>query len=1009
MKSRISTEQLSIVVMALALVASAAVLPSMLGPAETPTNATEPKEGTVSTPSEYTETQGGDRDDIDRLRALPEAHTETATDVDPPSQVSASAGSQTMDVRTTRVDGEPALVLEDDRVHDGRWVSVPATWFETNVGGVPTSAYIKHSSGETYSTPTRERGGDVAFYVEEFSTNTVSFSGEVTLSGSSAADGTQYSYDINDLDSTSNFTVDVTGSTATEWDNESGTPSSSGSMGISPAGNLDPIGPGATGSPTLSITSGGGEVHHGGAETGGSDPAADLGDGKPMVEIPIQNPPDKISAVTVDIDYLSSNVGDMGIRIADGAPDKSQTGTLISSKTYSSTGTKTESANYDASGQSEIHIELTNEGGYDQNNIYNIRGTSGTSDYVYQKDGGSWFTNDATLDVSVKSSPATNLDATTASGSSVTFGDFSKGETKTKEIDISSTDSSVDLSGSGVISGAELKMQERSETVDPTIEVNGQTTSYSGTLSDGSTTSLSTDTTWLQSGTNRVNVSVGDGTLSADAPTPEVGLDYSHDATDKVATSYEKTTWLEKYNVSKTYASDRSAATLTIPHQSEVLSIQRVEMRTNGGSWSSVSSSDYSLSKTELTVQLGSVAAGDEVEVRTTGALPDVNNGAITVKSPTTPGEKLDSRIAIDTWNSDSYIAVPQTGDWNRVHVTKNATWDTEEDVRVQGNGEQRLRLPLAGSADETNITTVPLEASPTNGDVTISVESTDPTKPEWTVGPGQSSGDDVEYTFINASDGESYVLYSETNQIGVDSGTASSPLTLTDDDDSETLTFLIDDSASSSSSGGGAVAGVLETRTPTDGNIFPLIGIALAIGALLVVSRSDEQVTQAGEGAASSVESTAEAIPVLGPALGGLVGGLVRAGAQLFRAVLGNQTVAVAVSLAIAIAGVQAGVVTLPAGSLVIAAVAAVAGLSFIGLREFGEFTTQRWVIIVVSTTVVALQVLSEQSLLTAIVESQAWPILAAGGLYLAYQFVQGIRAPDTEQTIVIDGSSDD
>ncbi|OYR68750.1 hypothetical protein DJ79_05065 [Halorubrum ezzemoulense] len=55
------------------------------------------------------------------LNELPSSFLDGSPDAPaPPEQVRSSAGSQTMNVETAVVDGEPAIVLEDDRTHDGR-------------------------------------------------------------------------------------------------------------------------------------------------------------------------------------------------------------------------------------------------------------------------------------------------------------------------------------------------------------------------------------------------------------------------------------------------------------------------------------------------------------------------------------------------------------------------------------------------------------------------------------------------------------------------------------------------------------------------------------------------------------------------------------------------------------------------------------------------------------------------------------------------------------------------
>ncbi|TKX35038.1 hypothetical protein EXE51_16325, partial [Halorubrum sp. CGM5_25_10-8B] len=135
------------------------------------------------------------------LNELPSSFLGGSADApEPPEQVRASAGSQTMNIETAVVDGEPAIVLEDDRTHDGRWVSIETSWFEEQLGEVPNAAYVTHEDGSRYAAALNVRSNSAAFYVREFSTNTVTFDGEVTLSGEEAGDGTEFQYDLNTTD-----------------------------------------------------------------------------------------------------------------------------------------------------------------------------------------------------------------------------------------------------------------------------------------------------------------------------------------------------------------------------------------------------------------------------------------------------------------------------------------------------------------------------------------------------------------------------------------------------------------------------------------------------------------------------------------------------------------------------------------------------------------------------------------------------------------------------------------
>ncbi|MFY4816567.1 hypothetical protein ACOJIV_28460, partial [Haloarcula sp. AONF1] len=101
-------------------------------------------------------------------------------------------------------------------------------------------------------------------------------------------------------------------------------------------------------------------------------------------------------------------------------------------------------------------------------------------------------------------------------------------------------------------------------TRDPVVELNGQSTSYTGSLNDGETVSLDANASWLQDGQNNVTVHVGDGSYSGEGPEPQVELEYRHDLESPRTVDYESEALSERYNISKTYTTPRANATLTI-------------------------------------------------------------------------------------------------------------------------------------------------------------------------------------------------------------------------------------------------------------------------------------------------------------------------------------------------------------------------------------------------------------------------------------------------------------
>ena len=174
------------------------------------------------------------------LNELPSSFLGGSADApEPPEQVRSSAGSQTMNVETAVVDGEPAIVLEDDRTHDGRWVSIETSWFEQQLGEIPNAAYVTHEDGSRYAAALNVRGDSAAFYVREFSTNTVTFDGEVTLSGEEAGDGTEFQYDLNATD-VGAPSINLTGVETTQSDSVSARRTDGESLPITVGGGSSP-------------------------------------------------------------------------------------------------------------------------------------------------------------------------------------------------------------------------------------------------------------------------------------------------------------------------------------------------------------------------------------------------------------------------------------------------------------------------------------------------------------------------------------------------------------------------------------------------------------------------------------------------------------------------------------------------------------------------------------------------------------------------------------------------
>jgi hypothetical protein len=1182
-----------------------------------------PQFGSVATPAP----QG-------QQASVPQSHvqeTVTPASVTAPSDVRASAGSQTMRVSTVRMSGRLGLRFTDNRTHDGRTVSLPVTWFQQHYSEIPERAWVRHESGNLYPEPVAVTNGRVEFQIQKFSTNTVMFAGEVSIASTGAADGSSFSYDINDLDSTSSPNMTLTGVENTQvetitadnqvdgdtfshtiagnkqatdvsvtftGDSNSTDRSPSGVDGdtLSVGGNLEPTGPSANGEPTVTLEGDGSttandqsatNVNPTGSSsisvTGNLDPVGPSANNLPEItvtgnkgaktnydgsteetdwkiygkdidtELTVENvPAGTITAIRLpDIGYngcgsdtaVDVYIADEGLdgtytdgtKAADsvtpptdygggtiqldtpvsvsggvvtvqfvsvgtdsvgcgGEFDKSPSGTVFYGSSYRSgpeeahprlvlvggpagvsvadgTGNSATVGDLDPGASTTTELAVSkNATAVDFSASTSGSGALGTVDYTLDKDDREG-TKDPGIDIDGDGTDEKSTTGVYQSGETVTFeiASLSTGSrtvstssasgplpswqasftersaTEDPAIDVDS-DGTVDYSHSGVLKSGEtatrslsdlptgshtagvsltdhqvdvsLSYTERTVTDSPGVEVNGGNwLNTTGTLSDGQTVEKTGDSTWLQSGTNRVNVSLADS-LSADAPTMQVGLEYNHSASDQQSVSYDDEAWSEGYNVSKTYASDRAKTSLEVPFaSSKVVSVRSVEYRVNeSGGWSSVSSANYALNATTLTVDLaavygGEIPAGSTIEVRTTGSKVKVSDGEITVTQATPAGSNLDTRIRLDSWNSDATIAVQNDSQGTQLHYVANETYGSPQHyARIQSDDDQRLHLPSASTGDLVTVRTLPLDFDVQSNqiDVWVPENRTNATEPVYEMDAGPNGNDEYSVTFLDAKDGEEYILYDESRDVVLDRGTASSPLTLSDDDDdTAVMQFRLEDSTSASivGDGGGGGGAILDSQQGTDlPSAVGLLAIALGIAGLLVVSRASGA-SDVADTAGDRVEAAAGNVPG-GDRAAGPLGSVVEQATAGIGMVLANRTVALGLAGGLGILAIEAGFVTLPPDALVPVVVAGIALFSFVALREVAAFSTSRWVGIVGAATLVALQVTADTSLIAAVTESRVFPLLAIGGLYLAYQALQQLRQSgggDGDQTVTV------
>lgn len=911
---------------------------------------------------------------------------------------------------------EVALNITDDADSNGRRVALPKAALTDALGFTPGLATVRHESGDVYEVPVKESGRFLVFNVEHFSTNTVTFSGEVSITGSPAADGTSYTYDVNDLDAVDNFNINVTGAETSHNETIHGEnvgPSSSQSVSI--GGNKDPVGQSTTDpqvtvegpwtsldSSTSSTSLDGarhiafagnyaivtGYYYDGISVVDVSDPQnpsvvgsvsdasvmdgavrVDIGqngdyayvtgintDSVAVVDITTPSSPTVAGSITnsteldapsgIEVDgnyaYVTSTLGnqltvldistatspsiaatltDASISDPNGVGLNKSSSTLYIANTGSDAltivdvstpsspsvlGSVTDSTAMNGPrdvvlGPNGDYAFLTGE---TSDTVASVDVTNSTSpavaDYVTdstalnrswgisQMSGKVYVGAPGTDRISVLdvSSPTTisvidsmaptgysfpmfaatnasdsfvystsrdsdtfgsiaepervsSLSVSDGQGNSVSFGDVPIGTTTSKTMTIFDNATSLSWSGSGGVFDYDVELTERTISEDIAIEVNGNYTRYNGTLSSGTTSSLTTNTSWINNGTNRVNVTVDEyNKLTGDAPTPSVDLDYRHGATDNLSTDYTAEKWSERYNVSKSYASDRSKASLEVPFvSSSVIEVRSVEYRINeSGGWSAAGSSHYSLAGTTLTVDLDAlygseIPAGTTMEVRTAGSKVSVYNGSIKVLEATVAGGDLNSKIEYTSVNSDTYIDVSGTADSEKTHYLTSTSWSGSPYAEMTSDGSQHIYAPGAGSGSTANVRTLPLTVAPDDGGVEVVVNN--PDTPRFRIRQGDASGaSSVKIGWNNTVSGSTYALVNADTGKEVLRDTAESPVYFTIGD-SDTVYYIEQVSGST-----GVVASETSATQDPLGLIAVFAGILVSMLAFVYAGR---------------------------------------------------------------------------------------------------------------------------------------------------------------------------
>lgn len=612
----------------------------------------------------------------------------------------------------------------------------------------------------------------------------------------------------------------------------------------------------------------------------------------------------------------------------------------------------------------------------------------------------SW-TLDATA-VTQTEDPSVSIGGTTVSHTGV----LGPGQTVSQSVALSTGSQSADVSVTGPV-GVEASWTEVSETTDPVVNYNGNSAGYTGTLTAGETTSLAVNDSWINEGANDLSVSLGS---VSSGPQPQVGIDVTHDIQESRTIDYSAEAFSERYEASKTWSENTTNATMRIPWaSSSVVTVRDISVTYEDSTGSEPSprpTPTHRLENGSVVVELGDVQAGWTTTISAAGSKVQADGASLEVVNATAAGGDLDTRIRLNNPSSDVYIRVGGTEQGQQLHYLADASWSNTEASQISADGTNEIRIPNAPDNGEANLRTLPLAFDVETGaiDVDIPDGRLNEKEPVYRVSAAGSTGDDYHVTYVDAADEQPYVLWSETREIVLDSGIASSPLTLStsDSDETQIIQFREDDGSVTGSGGTGPVGAIgpmVTTSSPFSGlsgllpgpNVF-LIGIA-GLAGLAIIGR---QTRLFDEGTAS--DAVADSAASVGE----------RAGDILGRA-LSNELVLAVLTLGGGVWLLTSGAFT-PTERLIIS-IGTVPVAMFLVLQQFDQFDIRIWA---GSTAVIA--VLGVQAIapgVFATIAEEAGIIIVAGGLILGWRALSAWRAeastPDTVNRLSISTEDDD
>lgn len=597
-------------------------------------------------------------------------------------------------------------------------------------------------------------------------------------------------------------------------------------------------------------------------------------------------------------------------------------------------------------------------------------------------------------------------------------GRLAGGQTVTKTVSLQTGQSYTGTVTSDGPVKASVEWVDVSRPVDPTVSVNGEPVQHTGTLADGQTTSVVVPKGYVQVGTNTVQVDAGDAN---GGPTPLVGFDYGHDAgASEKNVSVTAETWSERFSANQTYASDQQNTTVRLTFSENIVNVRDLTVKVNGAT-QAIEPSDgtWDPETPALEVPVGDRLKGDTVEVSVVGEKVGVQNGEVTIDTPTPEGEQMDTEFTTYPDGSGVFgIDVSGTVWSDRLHTFESVSWQDDETYTEVRTERQILKMPNAQTGSKARVGVTDMRIDPTGGPV-----KADPKGGVGTEGDDDFAYQRVELNFTGAAEvdvvyrdtvsGEVYGLERRSDGVVVDKAQAKSPVTLTAVD-SGTYAIIpsqfeaaITMGPTSGSGGGGVLPGptwlwlliglggataiTIDLVAPggrfssgVPGRLWSAITsvVSLIPGVNVGETRSRSRFAGRGASGATSPDRRTTLVAIAGLAVIGVIAAELVTARSIFFDLPG-----------ILLSGVTTGVTDAIAGSAFAPiAIGTVAVLALWGFDQLTDTALPRWVQIIGVGSVVVYMVESIRpgTLLGPVSEaiSTTLPLLILGGLFVLWRW---------------------